>query len=175
MNIICLAANQRGERLFYNRLATPSKRLMNCPQSLSLNFVRFHSPLQVQIIANQLPILVECSWGAGPSVNSFLIGWRAIFVPPNARILREVEQQHVFLRFGAGALFQLRQSWTGASRHFTCNLNGNFSRNEKQSKSNRFFFKMENPWQIDNFLLLRNFKFLLSNQFRSSGKNFTFE
>jgi hypothetical protein len=118
----------------------------------------FHSPLQVQIIANQLPILVESSGCAGPSVDSLLVGWRAILVPSNASILWEVEEQHVFLRFCAGALFQLRQSWTRASRHFTSKLNKNSSRNE-EAIENLSFLKWKILGSIDNFLLLRNFNF----------------
>lgn len=137
---ICFACLEKGWTTFLHFLCGVIKNLrpMNWPNTFVLELNPIHSPLQVQVIANQLPILVERSRRAGPSINSFLVGWRAIFIPSNACILRKVQEQHVFFCLSAVALFQLWQSWTRASRHFTFKFNKNFSRNEKQSKMYRF-------------------------------------
>lgn len=80
----------------------------------------FHSPLQIQVLAYQLAVLVESSRCAGPGVDSFVLIWRrAVLIPSDASVLRKVEQQNVLLHLGAGARLQLRHSRPRASRHFS--------------------------------------------------------
>lgn len=92
-------------------------RHLNLPARLSLNF---DSPLKVEIIADQFPVLVERSRCAGPCVNSFvLLGRWAILIPSDASVLREVQQQNVLLHLCAGARFQLWHTRARASWHFS--------------------------------------------------------